>query len=103
LEQLADFWNRRHFWSKAPGKEGGLYNARGRQVVPFPDDGHPTLTCAVRDLVGDHREEVIVWDFNELWVYTQNGAPHAEDRSLPTLPHEYNQSNYRSNVRLPPA
>ena len=34
-------------------REGGMIDGQLRRVVMFPDDGHPDLAAAVRDLTGD--------------------------------------------------
>ncbi|HYE98893.1 MAG TPA: hypothetical protein VEJ18_08280, partial [Planctomycetota bacterium] len=64
-------------------------------------DGHPDLACAVLDATGDARDEVILWDQERVWIYTQDrpyegGKPYAPRRS-PT----FNDSNYRASVSLP--
>ncbi|MCC6446873.1 MAG: hypothetical protein IT210_25905 [Armatimonadetes bacterium] len=80
---------------------GGLYDARGRQAVLLPDDGHPTLCCDTLDLCGDARDEIICWDTREVWIYTQSHAFAGNRIYRPKrLPH-YNYSNYRADVSLP--
>jgi len=78
---------------------GGAWDGHGRKSLAFPDDGHPDMCYAVLDITGDPRDEIVVWDPNELWVYTQ-------DRPLPgnTTPHKpkrnplFNYSNYQATV-----
>jgi hypothetical protein len=84
--------------SAAAGPEGGLYDARGAQVVAFPDDGHPELCHFVCDADGDGLEEIVCWDHHELWVYRseETGQPGVSPPAR--LPAPYNQSNYRSYV-----
>lgn len=97
-------------WSGKPGEfwvlsanveDGGLYDGWGRRVVTFPADGHPDLCNAVVDLTGDAREEIVVWDAGEMWVYTQDDSP------LPALAYTstknplYNYSNYQATVSIP--
>jgi hypothetical protein len=53
---------------------GGMIDGQLRRVVMFPDDGHPDLAYAVRDVTGDERDEIIVWDQQEVWIYTQDPA-----------------------------
>ena len=55
--------------------EGGMFDGHGRRAMLFPDDGHPDLCNAVLDLTGDCRDEIVVWDPYELWVYTQDDNP----------------------------
>ena len=43
-----------------------------RRVVMFPDDGHPDLASAVRDVTGDQRDEIVLWDQHRVWIYTQD-------------------------------
>ena len=58
-------------------EDGGMFDGLGRRVVRFPDDGHPDMCNAVLDLTGDCRDEIVVWDPHELWVYTQDDNPRA--------------------------
>jgi hypothetical protein len=71
-------------WTGRPGEYfvhspniqyGGMFDGWGRPVVMFPDDGHPDMCNAVLDLTGDCRDEVVVWDQHEIWVYTQDDNP----------------------------
>jgi rhamnogalacturonan endolyase len=83
-------------------REGGMIDGQLRRVVMFPDDGHPDLASAVRDVTGDARDEVIVWDRTRVWIYTQDrpftgGALYRPARN----PH-FNDSNYRATVSVPP-
>lgn len=81
--------------------EGGLIDGHLRRVVMFPDDGHPDLTANVLDVTGDPRDEIIVWDQNRVWIYTQD-RPFAGKRIYaPVRNPDYNESNYRTNVSLP--
>ncbi len=82
-------------------REGGMMDGRLRRVVMFPDDGHPDLTAYVADLTGDQRDEVVLWDTREVWIYTQD-RPFTGKRIYDPIrnPH-YNESNYRTNVSLP--
>ncbi|HWC16956.1 MAG TPA: twin-arginine translocation signal domain-containing protein, partial [Terriglobales bacterium] len=52
--------------------EGGMIDGHMRRVVMFPDDGHPDLCASVANLTGDARDEVILWDQNSVWIYTQD-------------------------------
>ena len=81
--------------------EGGMFDGWGRKVVEFPDDGHPDMCNAVLDITGDCRDEVVVWNPNEIWVYTQdfnskNGRLYKPERNP-----LYNHSNYQATVSLP--
>jgi rhamnogalacturonan endolyase len=82
-------------------REGGMIDGKLRRVVMLPDDGHPDLTANVLDLTGDPRDEIVLWDQERVWIYTQ-GAPFAGRRIYaPERNPEYNESNYRINVSLP--
>ena len=82
-------------------REGGMLDGHLRRVVMFPDDGHPDLAVNVADVTGDARDEVILWDQERVWIYTQD-RPFAGSRIYAPVrnPH-YNESNYRTNVSLP--
>ena len=82
-------------------REGGMIDGELRRVVMFPDDGHPDLASAVRDLTGDQRDEIVLWDQQRVWIYTQD-RPFSGSRIYAPLrnPH-YNDSNYRASVSLP--
>jgi rhamnogalacturonan endolyase len=82
-------------------REGGLIDGKLRRVVMFPDDGHPDLAANVLDLTGDQRDEIVLWDLNRVWIYTQD-RPFAGNRIYaPVRNPDYNESNYRTNVSLP--
>ncbi|MBN2182792.1 MAG: hypothetical protein JW715_12850 [Sedimentisphaerales bacterium] len=81
--------------------EGGMYDGMGRKVVEFPDDGHPDMCNAVLDITGDCRDEVVVWDPKEIWVYTQDDNPKQGKLYKPTRNPLYNCSNYQATVSLP--
>lgn len=81
--------------------EGGMIDGQLRRVVVFPDDGHPDMCAAVADLTGDARDEVILWDPNRVWIYTQDRPFVGERIYAPIRNPSYNESNYRTNVSLP--
>lgn len=82
-------------------REGGMVDGQLRRVVMFPDDGHPDLAYQVMNLTGDARDEVIVWDQNRVWIYTQDRPATTQRLYAPTRNPSYNDSNYRSTVSLP--
>lgn len=82
-------------------EEGGLFDGWGRRVVVFPGDGHPDLCYAVLDITGDCRDEIVVWDPYELWVYTQSDNPKNGKLYKPVRNPLYNYSNYQAAVSLP--
>ncbi len=80
--------------------KGGLIDGNGHQAVSFPDDGHPTLCCEAIDLCGDSRDELVVWDYHSMYIYTQS------DGILTNCYHPvkypiYNASNYRGEYSFP--
>jgi hypothetical protein len=85
-------------------REGGMIDGQQRRVVMFPDDGHPDLAYHVADVTGDARDEIIVWDQERVWIYTQDrpaipgpgGKIYAPKRNP-----DFNDSNYRATVSLP--
>lgn len=82
-------------------EEGGAYDGMGRKVLEFPDDGHPDMCYAVADITGDCRDEIIVWDPHELWIYTQDDNPKRGVLYKPLRNPLYNYSNYQATVSLP--
>ena len=52
---------------------GGLYDAYGRRVVKFDDEELSiTKLDPVLDLVGDPRDEIVLFDSGSLLVFTQD-------------------------------
>jgi rhamnogalacturonan endolyase len=82
-------------------REGGMIDGHLRRVVMFPDDGHPDLAFYVADLTGDSRDEVILWDTNRVWIYTQDRPFTGRKIYAPVRSPDYNGSNYRTTVSLP--
>jgi hypothetical protein len=82
-------------------REGGMIDGRLRRVVMFPDDGHPDLAYQVLDVMGDERDEIIVWDQDSVWIYTQDRPFTGKRMYKPTRNPLYNDSNYRSTVSMP--
>jgi hypothetical protein len=82
-------------------REGGMIDAKMRRAVLFPDDGHPDLAAYVTNLTGDARDEVVLWDQEQVWIYTQD-RPFSGDRIYsPARNPDYNESNYRTVVSKP--
>ena len=82
-------------------REGGMFDGWGRPVVAFPDDGHPDMCNAVLDITGDCRDEVVVWNPDEIWVYTQDDNLKTGKLYKPVRNPLYNYSNYQTTVSLP--
>jgi hypothetical protein len=79
---------------------GGLIDDDFDWVAALPDDGHPHLCCEPVDLVGDARDEILVWDQNSIWIYTQD-RPGPQQCYKPLRQPDYNMSNYRAQISLP--
>jgi hypothetical protein len=82
-------------------REGGLIDGHLRRVIMFPDDGHPDLAAYVANVTGDQRDEVILWDQQRVWIYTQDRPFAGEKIYAPLRSPDYNESNYRTTVSLP--
>jgi hypothetical protein len=82
-------------------REGGMIDGQLRRVVMFPADGHPELAAAVHNVTGDARDEIILWDQENVWIYTQDRPPAPGRLYAPIRNPLYNDSNYRASVSLP--
>ncbi|NQT89294.1 hypothetical protein HQ560_21175 [bacterium] len=82
-------------------RHGGMIDGHGRRVVVFPDDGHPDLCCEALNLVGDGRDEIVLWDMDRLWIYTQDRPFEGGSVYAPTRYPHHNASNYRAEISLP--
>lgn len=80
---------------------GGMVDWRGQVAVRFPSDGHPVMCYMTQDLTGDARDEVLVWDQNELWIYTQDDNPRMGNTYAPDRIPAYNHSMHQMNRSLP--
>ena len=89
-----------YFVHNANVDEGGAYDGWGRKTIQFPDDGHPDMCNAVLDLTGDCRDEIVVWNPYEIWVYTQSDNPLNTKLYKPIRNPMYNYSNYQATVSL---
>jgi len=74
---------------------GGLIDGYGRQVVQFPDDGHPELCADVMQFHGDPMDKLVLWDCKKMFIYTQNGEIESSNDYQPQKYPHYNGSNYR--------
>jgi hypothetical protein len=82
-------------------REGGMVDGWGRRVVMFPEDGHPDMAYIVQDFTGDSRDEIMVWDTDGIWIYTQSEEFKGDQIYAPTRPPLYNESNYLPFVSWP--
>jgi hypothetical protein len=84
-------------------EDGGLFDYKGRRAVRIPCDGHPEMTYHALDLTGDCRDELVIWDENEIWIYTQDDNGRKPGKLYqPVRDYLMNDSNYRAYVSLPP-
>ena len=88
------------FLTNADSKRGGLMDGHGDIAVSFPDDGHPVMCCEAIDLCGDDRDELVVWDYRFLYIYTQDDGERETDYHPVKYPF-YNASNYRGEYSFP--
>jgi hypothetical protein len=82
-------------------REGGMIDGQLRRVVMLPDDGHPDLASQVLNVTGDERDEIIVWDQDAVWIYTQDRPFTGQQIYKPVRNPLYNDSNYRATVSMP--
>jgi rhamnogalacturonan endolyase len=80
---------------------GGMLDGRLRRVVEFPEDGHPTLCAEAIDLMGDPRDEIVLWDLDRMWIYTPEGEPPAGRVYRPRRQPHHNMSDYRAEISVP--
>ena len=86
--------------TNANAEQGGLINGDGIRAVAFPDDGHPDMCVEAMDLTGDERDELIVWDYHKMYIYTQEDNPKLQQYHPVKFPN-YNASNYRGEYSYP--
>jgi len=80
---------------------GGMIDGYGRRVVLFPDDGHPEMCAESIDLIGDPRDEIILWDLERMYIYTQDRPFTGNKIYKPKRYPHYNNGNYRAEISLP--
>ena len=73
--------------------DGGLFDGFGHRAVKLPADAHPSKAYDALDLTGDNRDELVLWDSQEIWIYTQASAA---EKHLPAPIRNSlsNESNY---------
>ncbi len=84
----------------ADSRRGGLLDGEGVRCVAFPDDGHPTMCAEAINLTGDARDELVVWDYHRMYIYTQDDE-FMENAYAPVKYPHYNGSNYRGEYSYP--
>ncbi len=80
---------------------GGLVDYSGQLAVKFPADGHPVSYYLVQDFTGDTRDEVVVWDQEDLWIYTQDDNPRMGNTYSPARNPLFNSSMYQMCYSFP--
>lgn len=80
---------------------GGMLDGFGRTVVTFPADGHPDLCAEVLNIAGDCRDEIVLWDSESMYIYTQDRTFEGEQIHCPDKYPHYNASNYRGEYSWP--
>jgi len=82
--------------------QGGMIDGWGRQVVKFTEPGKPVMCCNAIDLTGDSRDEVVLWDHDRMWIYTQGDNVPAPERIVPLYkPPLHSRSNYQFSWAVP--
>jgi rhamnogalacturonan endolyase len=89
------------FITSADTLRGGLFDAEGQLSVAFPADGHPVSYYFATDLTGDARDEIILWDLNDIWIYTQDDNPRMGNTYEPHRIPLYNQSMHQMYLSTP--
>ncbi len=84
----------------ADSKRGGMLDGDAVRCVLFPEDGHPTMCAEAIDLTGDARDEIVVWDYHNMYIYTQDDG-FLENAYAPVKYPHYNGSNYRGEYSYP--
>lgn len=83
------------FMTSADTISGGLFDSEGLLSVAFPSDGHPVSYYMATDLTGDARDEILLWDPGELWIYTQEDNPRMGNTYAPRRIPLYNFSMHQ--------
>jgi outer membrane protein assembly factor BamB len=89
------------FITSADTLSGGLFDEAGQLAVVFPSDGHPVSYYLVADLTGDVRDEIILWNSRELWIYTQVDNPRMGNTYSPRRIPLYNYSMHQMTRSTP--
>lgn len=84
----------------ADSKRGGMLDGDGMRCVLFPEDGHPVMCAEAINLIGDARDELVVWDYHRMYIYTQDDEFMEDAYASVKYPH-YNGSNYRGEYSYP--
>ncbi len=58
------------------------------------------MCCEAINLTGDERDELVVWDYHSMYIYTQEDSPRPQSYHPVKFP-IYNASNYRGEYAYP--
>jgi rhamnogalacturonan endolyase len=89
-----------HVLVSAHPELGGVMDGRGCKAPLLPADGHPWMCCQPLDVTGDCRDEILCWDLERFWIYTQDRPASGELIPLQREP-LYNFTNYGAHLALP--
>ena len=78
------------------GLAGGLIDGHGDLVVPLPDDGGPGFCAFAHDFDGDGLDELMVWDYDRIWIYHSDRDAPGGPTYRPQRPPLYAMSNFQS-------
>ena len=81
---------------------GGMIDQTGQLAVSISQSMAIRYSCyMVQDLTGDARDEVLVWDHDELWIYTQDDNPRMGNTYAPDRIPLHNYSMHQMNRSIP--
>ncbi len=83
------------------GYQGGLIDGNGDMVSPLPDDGGPGMCALAHDLDNDGLDELILWDYERIWIYHSDTEPDQDKMLKRKRPPLYNMSNFQAYWSLP--
>ena len=78
-----------------------MIDGYGRRVVLFPDDGHPDMCAMAANMTGDIRDEILLWNQEKMYIYTQDRPFTGEKIYSPIRYPHHGESNYRAEISLP--
>ncbi|MFC1582902.1 hypothetical protein ACFL4W_05120 [Planctomycetota bacterium] len=78
---------------------GGLLDAQGELVVPFPDRDHPELWCESMDFFQNGRDDIVTMDRDRIVVYSPEDDA-GKDVYRPDRPPFWAWSNFMANFSM---
>ena len=82
--------------------ECGLLIVEGVTEAKYQAARPPFFGGESADLTGDERDELVVWDYHSMYIYTQDDCPKEQTYHPVQFP-IYNASNYRGEYSYPDA